>query len=303
MAHYVKDECPVCKHEKYRIFGKVREESPPLPVPEGSAIVACHHCKLIYVNPMPHWDKDDFSKLYNESYFLHLNDHAQTKWLALREKLIPQRRFERIEPHLQSDKKKLLEIGAGEFAFMCRHLAAKDWDVTAQEPSALFADKLNNIKGLKVTEADLLDLKGEGEYSLIFADSVLEHVPNPVQVYQKLAGLLAPGGVLYTVSPNEYSAYNFMLNFIAKRKKTTPHFIAPYTQPYHLTGFTKRALDILAHESGLILLNYRKIDDFMAFHALHSNRPALRKYPLSFLYAASQAVGFGTNGEALFVKR
>ena len=301
MASYVKDECPVCESGAHDIIGQINEKAPPVPVPSGSAVVTCKNCRLIYVNPMPHWDSDDFARLYDDTYFSHMKSQAQKKWLQVRQNVVPHRRFGRIAPQIKADGQKLLEIGAGEYAFMCRHLVAKGWDVTAQEPG-VFGAKLREIDGLKVETAGVKELDAQGAYSLIFADSVLEHVPDPVVYYRKLASLLAPGGVLYTVSPNERSVYNFLSNLIAKRKGASPHYIAPYTEPYHLIGYTKKSLGILGEKSGLSLVRYKKADDYMAFHTLNSARSAPVKYPLALLYAMSQSVGLGTNAEALFVK-
>ena len=302
MASYVKDECPVCENGTYDIIGQINEKTPPVPVPDGSAVVSCKNCRLIYVNPMPHWDSDDFARLYNDAYFSHMKTPAQKKWLQVRRDVVPHRRFGRIAPQLKADGQTLLEIGAGEYAFMCRHLSSKGWDVTAQEPG-VFGAELRKIDGIKVETAGVKDLDAHGSYSLIFADSVLEHVPDPVVYYQKLANMLAPGGVLYTVSPNERSMYNFLSNFIARKNGSSPHYIAPYIEPYHLIGYTKKALAILGEKSGLSLVRYKKIDDYMAFHTLNSARSALVKYPLALLYAVSQTVGLGTNAEALFVKQ
>ena len=302
MATYTKDQCPVCECKSNSTIGKIQDKEPPVPVPEGSGIVKCENCKLIYVNPMPHWDSGDYAKLYDASYFSYFKSDGQKKWHDVRKNAIPQRRFGRIEPYIKHGKKKMLEIGAGENAFMCRYLLQKGWDATAQEPARAFAEALGKIDGLKVETKGIKEMDGTGEYSFIFADSVLEHVPDPVEYYIKIASLLAPGGVLYTVSPNEYSMYNYLHNIGAKRKGATPHYIAPYTEPYHLTGFTKKSLKILGQKSGLRLVGYKKIEDYMAFHALNSERGALTKYPLALLYTMSQWVGLGTNGEALFVK-
>ena len=300
MAFYVRNKCPVCTCTSYSIFGRINELKSPVSIPTDSAIVRCSDCKLIYVNPMPYWDNDDYAKLYDETYFLHLNSEEQKEWLEIRKSVIPSRRFSRIHKYIKSDIKKLLEIGAGENAFMCRYLLSRGWNCTAQEPSQLFAEKLLDLKGLNIETKSIKELTGE--YSFIFADSVLEHVPDPITYYKKLSELLAPGGVLYTVSPNEYSMYNFLLNFIAMKKGNTPHYIAPYTQPYHLIGFTKKSLHICAKESGLRFISYKKIDDYMAFHALRSKKRAFVKYPLALLYAFAQGIGLGTNGEAMFVK-
>lgn len=292
MATYVKDECPVCASGAYNIISTVNEAAPPVQIPENSVIAECKGCRLIYVNPMPFWNADDYSRLYDETYFAHFETDAKKNWLDVRKNIIPKKRFGRILPRLATGKKKMLEIGAGQYAFMSRFLLAQGWDVTAQEPSELFCEKLRAVENLKIENREVKDLTGVGDYSLIFADSVLEHVPDPINYYRKFADLLTDGGVLYTVSPNEISTYNFIFK----------QYIAPYRQPYHLTGFSKKSLQILAKKSGLELVSYKKIDDYMAFHALNSNRSAAVRYPMALLYAASQAVGLGTNGEALFLK-
>lgn len=304
MATYVSNKCPVCECGRYNKIGNVNEADPPVPIASDSAIVNCKNCRLIYVNPMPYWSSDDFVKLYDRTYFLDLRTDTKKQWLDIRKNHNPQMRFELIEPYIKSDKRRMLEIGAGEFAYMCQYLADKDWDVTAQEPSAAYQEKLNaiGIGDIKVEPHGIMELEGEGLYSLIYADSVLEHVPDPVPYYKKLANLLAPGGVLYTVSPNEYSMYNFILNFSAKAKSNTPHYIAPYKQPYHLIGFTKKSLEILGDKSGLNLVSYKKINDYMAYNMLTSRHSPYIKYPAAAVFALSQKLGMGTNGEAMFIK-
>jgi SAM-dependent methyltransferase len=303
MATYIKDECPVCGSAEYGVIGKITDKNPPVKIPEGSAVVKCGGCRLIYANPMPYWDSGDYAALYDESYFSHLKSDGQKKWLDKRENIIPAKRFGRIAKKINPGSKKMLEIGAGEYAFMCRYLIAKGWEASAQEPGESFAGKLRGIEGLSVETRGIKELDGSGLYSFIFADSVLEHVPDPGAYYKKLAELLAPDGLLYTVSPNEYSMYNFLHNRGRKRKGLTPHYIAPYTQPYHLLGFTKKSLKILGEKSGLRLISYKKSGDYMAFHALNSTRSALVKLPLALIYAVSQLLGKGTNGEAVFVKK
>ena len=301
MASYVKDQCPVCACTSHGVIGAVNDKNPPVHVPEGSSIVKCKACKLIYVNPMPYWDSSDYAKLYDETYFDYYNSNEQAKWFEIRKSVIPNNRFKRIEPHVKSKTKTLLEIGAGEYAFMCCHLLSKGWTCTAQEPSHLYASKLQKIEGLNIETKDIREL--EGEYTLIYADSVLEHVPDPVNYVRKLASLLTPGGVLYTVSPNEYSLYNFLMNINSKRKGNTPHYIAPYTEPYHLVGFTKKSLQICARESGLTLYQYKIIEDYKAFNAINTKKSPFTKYPLAVLYALAQMFGMGTNGEAMFIKK
>jgi len=300
MPVYKNINCPVCDCPNKIIIGSVNGKNTPVQIPHDSVIVKCKNCHFIYVNPMPYWNEEDFSKLYNETYFT--KDKEKGKWMDIRQNKNPSMRFKFIEPYIKSDIKKMLEIGAGEFAFMCQFLIDKGWDITAQEPSKSFQDKLYAIKKLKVETCDIMKLTGEGSYSFIYIDSVLEHIPDPVPHYRKLASLLAPGGVLYTISPNEYSLYNFLLNLRAKTKGDTPHYISPYKSPYHLIGYTKKSLKILAEKSGLELVHYKKRHDYTAYNILNSNFNLLLKLPAAFVFLLADKIGFGTNGEALFRK-
>jgi 2-polyprenyl-3-methyl-5-hydroxy-6-metoxy-1,4-benzoquinol methylase len=302
MATYVKDKCPVCEHNKHNVIGEIRKNNSPVSIPDGSSIVACKQCRLIFVNPIPRWDADDFAKLYNEDYFTFLESDDQKKWFDIRERVNPRKRYDRASRRIESKQKKMLEIGAGEYAFMSRFMISNGWDVTAQEPGVEFAKKLRLIPGLKLETRDILELDESQKYSFIFADSVLEHVSNPVEYVKKLSNLLCPGGVFYNVSPNEYSMYNFIMNVVARMKGDNPHYIAPYKQPYHILGFTKKSLRILGEKSGLTLHSYKKIDDYQAFHVLNSKKSAVIKYPVALLCAISQGIGWGTNGESLFIK-
>lgn len=300
MPVYKKINCPVCDCPEYNKIGKINLKDTRVPVFPDSAIVSCKNCRLIYVSPMPFWDKEDFKKMYDQFYFTSVK--SNDKWMDIRQNRNPLFRFEFIEQFLKTDVKELLEIGAGEFAFMCQLLKDKGWNVTAQEPSLEFRNKLRTIKDINVEACDIMDLPGDRSYSLIYADSVLEHVPDPVSYYLKLADLLVPGGVLYTVSPNEYSAFNFFENIKAKIKGDTSPYICPYNYSYHLLGFTKKSLKLLANKSGLEFVLYKKWRDFVAFHILAGKSNPLIKFPKAFIYALFDKLGMGTNGEALFRK-
>ena len=284
------------------MIGTVNDSNPPVPIPDESIIVKCANCWLLYVNPIPFWDDSDYVKLYTEEYFAGYQDEEKKPWMQLRKYRIPEIRFKLIEKHIKSPDKTLLEIGAGESAFMCQYLINKGWETTAQEPNTIFNDRLKNIKGLNVETKSVLDINEENQYSLIYSDSVLEHVANPNDYLKKITKMLKPGGVFYNVSPNEYSMNNYINRYIAKLMNKTPRYISPYKKPYHLIGFTKRAYEILAKNSSLQLVFYKKMEDYNAFQMINSNRKAIVRFPLALLYYIAQKLGLGTNGEALFVK-
>jgi len=54
---------------------------------------------------------------------------------------------------------------------------------------------------IRGTATPFLDLPADEHHAFIYADSVLEHMPNPLDYFTKARELLVPGGVVDFVSP------------------------------------------------------------------------------------------------------
>jgi SAM-dependent methyltransferase len=186
---------------------------------------------------------------------------------------------------------------------MGKYLLAEGWDVTAQELSPTFVEELSKIENIKLETRNLLEICEKKKYSLIYADSVIEHVADPLVYFNKMSSLLEPGGILYTVQPNEYSLLNFCLNVRSRINRTTPSYISPYKDAYHLIGFTKKSLQICGEKSGLRLISFKKENDYSAFQMrLSKKRSPLIRYPAAGMLALAQLAGYGTITEAMFLK-
>lgn len=93
-----------------------------------------------------------------------------------------------------------LGAGSGEFTFLARHLGAQ---VTAVEPNEAYADYCRRKLDLDVQTGRMEDFAfGPGSFDLIRLSHVLEHLRDPVEALERLAGWLVPGGVIYVEVPD-----------------------------------------------------------------------------------------------------
>ncbi|EGV20657.1 Methyltransferase type 11 [Thiocapsa marina 5811] len=56
----------------------------------------------------------------------------------------------------------------------------------------------------------------DGSFDLVFADNVLEHLPDPARVFAEVARVLRPGGVLLGKTPNKW-------RYVPLIAQLTPH--------------------------------------------------------------------------------
>ncbi len=295
MATYTTGRCPVCNSTSSRLVGNVDLERGRITPPDDSCIVACRDCDLLYTDPMPHWDEADFEILYGDGYF----KEPTAGWRTMRAETIPARRLALIRDHLRSSSKTMLELGAGVQAFMSRYMVERDWDVVAQEPSSAFARALRRADPpISVLSTPFLDLPGGGSYSLVYADSVLEHVPSPIDYFVKIVALLEPGGILYFVSPNELALTNRIRTWRQRSSTGVAQELCPYHDSFHLIGYSRRALESVARQTGLELLEFIQKYDCRAARALQESS-GVRKYPRAALLHLMDLLGFGVNLEVV----
>lgn len=296
MPSYTRDRCPICGSAEWRLLGSLDRRGAVLAPPADSAIVSCRACALVYVNPMPHWHEDEFARLYGSDYFPEVNPD----WERIRAISIPRYRLGVIERLIRTPRRAALEIGSGVSAFMARLLADRGWQVDAQEPSAAFVERLRAADSrLQVLHQSFLDLPSTRTYSLIYADSVLEHVPDPLPYFDKIADLLEPGGLLYFVSPNEYSLDNILITLRNRLGSGHARMLCPYTGSYHLLGYSRRAVESVGRRTGLRLLRFSRERDFEWWHVLRRGPRSLGRYAHSAIALAANAVGLGTNLEVV----
>lgn len=101
---------------------------------------------------------------------------------------------------------RLLDVGSGTGDFV-EHAAQAGWSAHGVEPSRLASERAR-ARGLDVFRGTLAEAAlahtGPG-YDAITMLNVLEHVPDPIEYVRQCRGLLAPGGALAIVVPNDFT--------------------------------------------------------------------------------------------------
>lgn len=213
-------------------------------------VVQCMRCGFYYTNPMPFWDDAAVQTLYDVDYF----GDESTWWHHVRTEVDPRRRLDAIEEELQkqgSSTPQLLDIGCGQ-GYVLEHALQRGWDVWGLEASKTWAHETAARLSVKVWAAAVeeADLPSESR-DVVFSDSVVEHLPEPITMMKLARYVLRPGGIAYLVTPNANAFVNHFrrLLFRLTCSQRSP-YIEPLRSPYHVVGFTPHSLSVLADRAG-----------------------------------------------------
>jgi len=96
----------------------------------------------------------------------------------------------------------LLDVGCW-VGFLMAEARARGWDPLGVEPSGFAAGYARETLGLEVREQDIFaaDLP-EGHFNAVVLGDVLEHLTWPGDALERVAALIAPGGVLVLLLPD-----------------------------------------------------------------------------------------------------
>lgn len=212
---------------------------------DGFDLIDCAVCGFAHVNPLP--SPEALEAIYRHEYYtdekpLYIEHFQQDlEWwnLAYGD------RYASFEAELPAGRRRLLDIGSGPGYFLL-HGEHRGWDVTGIEPSARAAAHSRSL-GLNIVE-DFLDERSAdslGQFDAIHLSEVLEHIPDPAQMLQIARRLLAPGGLLCVVVPNDYNPFQRALRAV---EGVAPWWVAP---PHHLNYFNFDSLEALVKRCGM----------------------------------------------------
>ncbi|MBL4700865.1 MAG: class I SAM-dependent methyltransferase [Phycisphaeraceae bacterium] len=103
----------------------------------------------------------------------------------------------------QMHEPSLLDIGSGLGVFP--HAMAKiGWDVLALDPDPRSKGHLEKVAKVNAVTGDFLTIDSSklGTYDLVTLNKVLEHVPNPFAMLERVKEILNPNGILYVELPD-----------------------------------------------------------------------------------------------------
>lgn len=158
---------------------------------------------------------------------------------------------------------RVLDVGCM-FGFLLDEARAAGLETWGVELSAEPADAAR-ARGHQITTGTLDDhvaAHPDVRFDAIFAQHVIEHLPDPADFFTTAARLLNPGGRVIVAAPN----------FDARLRRVAPESWGWYQVPVHLHHFTPVALRILAEGAGFEVEDERTIGGdtlFLALTALH----------------------------------
>ncbi len=231
--------CKICGSDENKFIGRPRiNNSIQHLLNHDYKIQECANCNFYFIEPEIDLTQQAWQHLYEDNYFA---DSLNNAWLRkLREKERKQR-LKLIEGKLKCEKAKFLDMGCGEGDVLKEAIAhgfeAYGVDIAhnlSQENSGI-----NFFKG-NIFEAKFPD----AFFSVIYMDSVLEHVLNPMETLAELRRILKPGGVLLVIVPNEDSFENSFIHLAYSLSFRNEKYgkIKPFVTPYHVNGFNAVSL-------------------------------------------------------------
>lgn len=308
MIQFSEIPCPLCGSDTRTVLGRPRKidalfSSLGSDAVSNARVVSCGNCSLIYLHPFPHFSDSLLKKMYSNDndYFLELNPSM--------EKIIhvvnPMRRFSKAQQFIKRKIRNYLEIGCGE-GYGLLSAQKFGWNVYGQDISPDFAEIAKRKTGLSILVGQLDENSFEKNFfDLVYIDSVLEHVPDPLRYMKCVINFLSPGGIIYLTLPNEDSLQAKLLDLALKiTGSDTTCRIAPFVEPYHVIGFSKSSIQFLATSLGLEMPYC--IRHFSYGHLERNKRPGsfarfIKRSAFGLLHLACDAVDKGMNMEAILV--
>ena len=233
--------CPLCGSRESKLERAVVDH---MVSKEKFSLRSCRDCELLRTDPRP--NEKEIGRYYDSPSYLSHTEQGVSFFSKLYNVLRAYNSMSKVRT-LESvvQKKpnisKLLDVGCGIGVFL-EHAKHRKWDV--------FGVELNE-KARKVAEKRLKtsifqkldDVKTELKFDAISLWHVLEHLPEPNKVLEKLYGHAAPGAALILGLPNRQS------HDAAHYKE----FWAAYDVPIHFWHFTKRDIEGIAKNTGWLV--------------------------------------------------
>lgn len=198
-------------------------------------------------------DEETLATYYAEKYYQseasnyrHRYPDEELEVIRLRIRLRSARALEIIG---RAGPGRILDVGCGE-GFVMAAFAEEGWQVAGIDHSIAGVEGMNPHMADRVEQGNLFELlnhriEAAEQYDLVWLGNVLEHVLDPIGLLRALRGLVAPGGLLVAVVPNDGNRYHeelFSDGLVPER-----FWIAV---PDHISYFTADSLRRTAAETG-----------------------------------------------------
>jgi 2-polyprenyl-3-methyl-5-hydroxy-6-metoxy-1,4-benzoquinol methylase len=224
-------------------------------------ISVCPKCGLYFRDPAP--SQTQIIASYNEGKnYEWWQDELEIRTYLWR------KRINLILPHQSHGR--LLDIGTGDGFFL--NFVPDTFDVVSTEISTTGVTYARN-RGHDTLLGDFMSLDFEpASFDVITLWHVLEHVPDPGAMLDKIARILKPGGLLAVAVPNETLP---LWSARLRRPSLNPWGDFIWGNEIHLSHFTPRTFKTALQAYGFHLENFG-VDD------VHCKRPLSKMVPFHF---------------------
>lgn len=203
---------------------------------DGFDVIECKTCGFKHVIPIP--TSEELDKLYKEEFY---STEKPTYFKSTEEDLewwemTYRNYYEMFEKYCSKRDRRLLEIGSGPGYFL-KTGKEMDWDVLGFEPSNQ-AFEYSQKFGVKVINKffDEKSIKEYGKFNVIYMNTVIEHLPDPVSIIKIAKNTLESNGIICIISPNDY---NPLQNILRNNLGYNPWWVAP---PQHINYFNFKSI-------------------------------------------------------------
>lgn len=278
--------CNACGADRFEALSKV----------DGWTIGSCGSCGLVYVNPAPFFDPtvsfSEMSRTFEYTEYMHQPVTPAILEFERRQLLANAGEIARLASASApgGDHLRFLDIGCGSGASV---RAAEDlnWEAIGLDIDPELVREGREGLGADLRCVNILESGlPRGSFDFVKLRDVVEHLPNPLQVLDTARELLAPGGVMLIVTPNEGGLATRTRVALRRRRS----LVATVPPPHHLHSFGPDTLARTVRRAGLTpvrTFSTRPTDwRYVTSHnmARAEGRPSVRP-----LWRLGQAIGMG----------
>lgn len=222
----------------------------------GFGIWQCRDCGLVYVSPQP--CAEELPRFYEEMY-----PDADEATVAARGFGWVERHIAAIVARRKPKGGRFLEVGCG-YGALLEALSTQPLELHGLELSETAAAYARaRVPAASIQTGPIEDAAfPPASFNVIALIAVLEHVKDPRAVLERLAALLAPGGLLIVQVP--YPRPYITL------KRIFPRLPVSFEAPRHLYGFSPATLERYFREAGLTAIRTEVARPYSGASRLHA---------------------------------
>lgn len=241
--------CPVCVTSEKEFIGLRGGRHHRHGLGLECRVVRCRSCSLMFADPFP--VPVETSEIYGdpERYF---ENHDPAGHLDGHRALVSE-----ILQRTGLQEPEILDVGSGRGELL-RAAAEVGLHATVglELSTAMvnYAQANHQVTVLPETVEDHAARTGRNRYDAIVLSAVLEHVHNPDTTIAAISQLARPGAVLYLDIPQEPHLMAHIANLAGRVSRTrTVLNLSPTFTPFHVYGFSQRALEVLLGKHGFTI--------------------------------------------------